>query len=84
MGSFKHPHAFDPLDLEIVERVCEAAWAQLQERRPFRNMQTDDERKQTLRKQVMNYAAEGKVEFDALYQKAITEMPDPWPIFTKA
>jgi hypothetical protein len=49
MCSLKHPHAFDPLGLEIIER-----WTQLQARRPFRNTQTDDERKQTLRKQAMN------------------------------
>jgi hypothetical protein len=78
------PHAFDLLDLEIIERVYEAAWTQLQARRPFRNTQTDDERKQTLRKQVMNYAAQGNVEFDALYEKVVANMPDPWPIFTKA
>jgi hypothetical protein len=27
MGSFKHPRAFQPLDLEIIDRVYEAAWA---------------------------------------------------------
>jgi hypothetical protein len=27
MGSFKRPRAFDPLDLEIIDRVYEAAWA---------------------------------------------------------
>jgi hypothetical protein len=29
MGSFKHPYAFDPLDLEIIDRVYEAAWLKL-------------------------------------------------------
>jgi len=32
MGSFKHPRAFDPLDLEIIDRVYEAAWAQIEAR----------------------------------------------------
>jgi hypothetical protein len=32
MGSFSHPRVFDPLDLEIIDRVCEAAWAQLEAR----------------------------------------------------
>ena len=36
MGSFRHPRVFDPLDLEISDRVCEAAWAQLEAREPFR------------------------------------------------
>ena len=32
MGSFKRHRAFDPLDLEIIDRVYEAAWAQLEAR----------------------------------------------------
>jgi len=36
MGSFRHPRVFDPLDLEISDRVCEVAWAQLEAREPFR------------------------------------------------
>ena len=35
MGSFRHPCVFDPLDL-FIDRVCEAAWAQLEAREPFR------------------------------------------------
>jgi hypothetical protein len=27
MGSFNYAHAFDPLDLEIIDRVFEASWA---------------------------------------------------------
>jgi len=30
MGSCKRPQAFGPLDLEIIDRVYEAAWAQLE------------------------------------------------------
>jgi hypothetical protein len=30
MGSFKHPRVFLPLDLEIIARVYEAAWAALE------------------------------------------------------
>jgi hypothetical protein len=37
LGSFKHPHAFDPLDLEIIDRVYEAAWAQVEARDPVRS-----------------------------------------------
>ena len=44
MGSFKHPHAFDPLDLEIIDRVYEAAWAQVEARDPSRDRQKDGER----------------------------------------
>ena len=34
MGSYKRPHAFDPLDLEIIDRVYEATWAQVEARYP--------------------------------------------------
>jgi hypothetical protein len=43
MGSFK-PEGFDPLDLEIIDRVYEAAWAQLEAREPFRDREKDGER----------------------------------------
>jgi len=76
-GSFKHPHAFDPLDLEIIERVYEAAWAQFEACRPFRNTEADDERQETLRKQVMKIASEGKVEFDTVYEKVVADMLEP-------
>jgi hypothetical protein len=29
MGSFKRPRVFHPLDLEIMDRVFDAAWANL-------------------------------------------------------
>src|ERR1700745_1663757 len=41
MGSFKHPHAFDPLDLEIIDRVYEAAWAQIEARESDRDTRRD-------------------------------------------
>jgi len=37
MGSYNHTRAFHPLDLEIMDRVYEAAWAALQARDPFRD-----------------------------------------------
>ena len=36
MGPFKHP-VFDPLELEIIHLVCEAAWAEIQARKPKRD-----------------------------------------------
>ena len=67
-GSFKHPHAFDPLDLEIIERVYEAALAQFEARRPFCNTEADDER---------------QVEFDTVYEKVIADMLGPPPTITQ-
>ena len=36
MGSYKHPRVFHP-NLEIMDRVYEAAWAELEARDPFRD-----------------------------------------------
>ena len=44
MGSFRQPHTFDPLDLEIIDRVYEAAWAQIEVRYLCRDTSRDDER----------------------------------------
>jgi hypothetical protein len=54
MASFKHPRVFDPLDLEIIDRVCEAAWAQLEACEPFRDREQDEERREALCKLVMD------------------------------
>jgi hypothetical protein len=48
MGSFKR--TFDPLDLEIMDRVYEAAWAHLEARQPDRDIARDGERQEALRK----------------------------------
>ena len=49
MGSFKHPYAFDPLDLEIIDRVYEAAWAQIEARESHRDTGGDPEHQRQLR-----------------------------------
>jgi hypothetical protein len=81
MDSFKHPRAFDPLDLEIIDRVYEAAWAQVEARRPFCNPDSDGEQREALRRHVMACAAGGKIEFDALYERVVAHMPEPWVTF---
>ena len=78
MGSF-HPRAFHPLDLEIIDRVYEAAWAQVEAREHFRDRENDSERQEALRKLVMDQAGTGKVDFDTLFQKVVTES---WLFFT--
>jgi hypothetical protein len=50
MSSFRHPRVFDPLDLEIIDRVCEAAWAQLEAHEPLREREQDEERKHSIGK----------------------------------
>jgi len=44
MDSFKRPRVFDPLDLEIIERAYEAAWAEIVLRDPERDSTKDNER----------------------------------------
>ena len=48
MGSFKRPHAFDPLDLEIIDLVYEVAWEQVSAREPARDTAQDEERQASL------------------------------------
>jgi hypothetical protein len=71
MGSFKRPRAFDPLDLEIIDRVYEAVWAQIEAREIDRDTERDPERQQTLREQVFAIAGMGPVDFDVLYGRVM-------------
>src|SRR5262245_19751566 len=48
MGSFTHPRVFNPLDLEIMDRVYEAAWAQVEARDPTRDTANDGIRQDAL------------------------------------
>ena len=67
---------FDPLDLEIIDRVYEAAWAQLEAREPFRDRDKDGERVEKLRKHIFAFATSGKVDFDVLLDKVLASMPE--------
>lgn len=82
MGSFQHPRAFQPLELEIIDYVYEAAWAQLEARDPFRDREHDWVRQAVLRKEVMASAGTSSVEFDTLYEKVVGAMPEHWATFT--
>jgi hypothetical protein len=68
---------FDALDLEIMDRVYEVVWAQV-EARKSPDAQPDDELKETLRKLVMTCAANGKVEFDSFYDKVWAGLSEYW------
>jgi hypothetical protein len=80
MGSFKQPRAFDPLDLEIIDRVYEAAWAQLEAREPFRDREKDGERGEALRKLVFAFASSDKIDFDVLCDQVLANMPVRSPV----
>ena len=62
-----YPHVFDPLDLEIIDRVYEAACARFEAQMP--PSLPRDELRESLRKRVMICAASGNVDFDSLYQQ---------------
>ena len=83
MGSFKS--VFDPLDLEIMDRVYEVAWAHVQAREPARNTASDGGRQQALRRKIFGIArilGPGHVDFDTLTDMVlatISEQPQPEP-----
>jgi hypothetical protein len=76
MGSFK------PLDLEILDRVYEAAWVALQARDPFRDTDKDGERQESLRKLVFDNTGPGRVDFDTLCDRVLANMSENWTVFT--
>jgi hypothetical protein len=71
MGSFHRRRAFDPLDLEIVDRIYEAAWAQIEAENANRDNQCVVERQQALREHIFAIAGSGPVDFDTLYQRVL-------------
>jgi len=83
MDSFKRPCVFLPLDLEIIDLVHEAAWAQIEARDPFRNRNEDGERQDALRKRLFALATPGAVDFDTLYDNVLASMPDTRATFSE-
>ena len=77
MGSFKRPHAFDPLDMEIIDLVYEVAWEQVSAREPARDIAQDEERQASLRKRVFALAGNGGVDFDTLLDRVLASLPKP-------
>ena len=83
MGSFTR--AFDPLDLEIIDRVYEVAWAHVQAREPSRNSVSDGARQDALRRKIFGIAriqGPGHIDFDTLTEvvlATIPEQPEPQP-----
>ena len=78
MGLYKR--TFDPLDLEIIDRVYDAAWAKIEAEDLFRDVSQDDERKQSLRERIFALAPAGHVDFDTLYETVMGSVPEPWAI----
>jgi hypothetical protein len=77
MGSFNKHHAFDPLDLEIIDLVYEVAWEQVASRELTRDTAHDEERQASLRKRVFALAGDGGVDFDTLLDRVLASLPQP-------
>ena len=77
MGSFKRAHAFDPLDMEIIDLVYEVAWEQISARDPSADAAEDEERRAALRKRVFALAGDGGVDFDTLLDRVLASLPRP-------
>jgi hypothetical protein len=77
MGSSNRSHAFDPLDLEIIDLVYEVACEQISAREPAEDSAQDEERRASLRKRVFALAGNGGVDFDTLLDRVLASLPDP-------
>ena len=78
MGSFQRENVFDPLDLEIIERVYEAIWAQIVARQPDRDTVKDAERQKALKRWLFALAGPRPVDFDTLYDRVLASIPKTW------
>jgi hypothetical protein len=71
MGSYKRSRVFDPLDLEIIDLVYEAALTQIAARDPLSDPTKELERQEGVKKLVFAVAKPGSVEFDDLLDKVL-------------
>ena len=71
------PLVFEPLDLEIIDRVFEVAWEHVKARDLFRDETRDEERKQALRQTIFKLAPPGHVDFDKLCDLVLPNIPEP-------
>jgi hypothetical protein len=77
MGSFKR--VFDQLDLEIIDRVYEVAWAHVQAHQPNRDTASDGKRQEALRKKIFGVArimGSGHIDFAPLAAVVLATIPE--------
>jgi len=77
MSSFRRNRVFGPQDLQIIDRVYQAAWAQV-EADLLRDTSKDDERKSALHQWLFVLAGKDPVDFNTLSEKLATVIPKPW------
>jgi hypothetical protein len=74
MDSLNPRHIFNPLDLEILDCVYEAAWAHIEARDLYRDRESDSAREDALRKTVFIVADTGPVDFDTVCDKVLASL----------
>jgi hypothetical protein len=75
MGCLDHRQMFGPLDLEIIDRVYEAASAHFEARYLYREAPCDAEA-EALRKAIFACAARGRLDFDVLCDKVLARLAE--------
>ena len=83
MGSLKRRPAFDPLEVEIIDRVYNAAWAQILARHPGRDIEKVTERQRALRRRLFILADKGPVEFHTLRDRVLATMPEAFMSYAR-
>jgi len=71
---FTRPQMCDPLDLEIIDWVYQAAWAHIIASVPDRDQEKDAIRQEALRKWIFALAGSGAVDFDFIPRWVIVEV----------
>lgn len=70
--------AFDPVDLEIIERAFEGALAELSTLSPLSDPTQLEARKEALRRRAFVAARDGKTNTEALQQRILRGMIEYW------
>jgi cytidylate kinase len=78
MALLENARAFDPLDLEILERAHEAVWAEIVTRSPHRDLSKDEDRRQELRQRIFATVFSGVSDAEAVRDKVLASMPEFW------
>lgn len=76
MGSLNLRQKFDPLDLELIDRVYEVALAYIEARDLYRATAKDADEEGALRKTMFTCASSGPLEFDTLCERVLASMDD--------
>jgi len=69
--------AFDPLDLEIIDRIYEATWVAVLARNYSDSGATDAARQKNLRQRIFALVQAGGVQFDELYELVMSTYDSP-------